>query len=156
MKTCMAVMCALLIALFGLSACGGGNDTNSSNSGATNSSNNGTTKEADKPKTPAEERQAVANKMAAAAEAMDDAALKDLFLPEEHANAEKRIGSGWRKMKDEGFTVKAKTPTIEEKDGKFFATFSMTVTYKDGTTEDDTKTLAIVEKEGKYYMSFQR
>lgn len=149
MKTCIAVMCALLIALFGLSACGGGNDANSSNS-------SGTTKEDDKPKTPAEERQAVANKMAAAAEAMDDVALKDLFLPEEHENAEKRIGKEWREMKAEGFTVKAKTPTIEEKDGKFFASFPMTITSKDGKAEEDTPTLSIIEKDGKYYLSFKR
>ncbi len=153
MKTRFAVMCAVLIAMFGLSACGGGNNASSSSGSGSGS---GSTKEADKPKTPAEERQAVANKMAAAAEAMDDEALKELFLPEEQANADKRIGKGWREMKTEGFTVEAKTPTIEETDGKFIATFPMTITDKDGQSEEESPKLAIIEKDGKYYLSFQR
>lgn len=152
MKPCIAVMCLLLIAVFSFSACGGGNDAG--NKGSSSSSNS--SGEADKPKTPAEERQAVANRMAAAAEALDSEALKTLFLPEEHANAEDRIGSEWRGMKAEGITVKAKTPTIEEVEGKFFATFAMTITTKDGKSEDESNKLSIIEKDGKYYMSFKR
>lgn len=148
MKTC-AMLCVLLIAVFGLSACGGGND-------AANKGGGGSNTETDKPKTPAEERQAVANRMAAAAEAFDDAALKTLFQPDEHELAEKRIGTEWRGMKADGITIKAKTPTIEETDGKFIATFTFTITTKDGTSNDETNKLSIVEKDGKYYVSFKR
>jgi hypothetical protein len=147
MKIHMAALCVAMIAVFALSACGGGNDTNSTKSDD---------KEDAKPKTPAEHRQAVANKMRDASVALDAEAVKALFLAEEHANVEKRIISELKELKDKGFTVTAKTPTIEEKDGKFFATFHRTVTDKDGKPEEDTRTLSIIEKDGKYYMSFTK
>jgi hypothetical protein len=147
MKTALAALCVALIAVFGLSACGGGNNSTGSN----------TSKEDDKPKTAADHRQDVANKMSEASVALDAEAVKALFLPEEHANVEKRIISELKELKEKGFTVTAKTPTIEEKDGKFFATFHQTVTPKDGgKPEEDTHTLSIIEKDGKYYMSFTK
>jgi hypothetical protein len=148
MKTHMAALCVALIAVFALSACGGGNDANSTKSDDK--------KEDSTPKTPAEHRQAVANKMKDAFVAFDAEAVKALFLPDEHANVEKRIISELKELKEKGFKVTAKTPTIEEKEGKFFATFSNTVESKDGVTEEDSHTLSIIEKDGKYYMSFTK
>jgi len=140
------ILCLALLPVFGLSACGGGNDSNSSN----------TSKSDDKPKTPAEQRQAVANKMKDAFVALDADAIKPLFLEEEHGDLEKHILKDVRDMKANGFKVTAETPTIEEKDGKFFATFPQTVESKDGTKKEDKPKLQVIEKDGKYYLSFKR
>ena len=104
--------------------------------------------------TPEEQRQAVADQMKAAVEALDGEAAKVLFHKDEHANVEKRIVKEFEELKAEGYKVTCQVPTIEEKDGKFFATFVMTVEAKDGSKEEDTKTLSLIEKDGKWHLSF--
>jgi hypothetical protein len=150
MKIKLATLCVAIISVFALCACGGGNNSTGSSSGDSNSSSDST------PKTPAEERQAVANKMKDAFVALDADAIKPLFPEEEQADLESHILKDLRKMKADGDKVTAETPEITEKEGKFYATFKQTVEHKDGKKEDDAPKLQVIEKEGKYYLSFKR
>jgi hypothetical protein len=151
MKTALATLVTLL-AVFALSACGGGNNSTGSSSGDSSNSSG----EAPKEMTAAEKRQAVANKMKDAFVALDADAIKPLFPEEEQGDLESHILKDLRKMKADGDKVTAETPEITEKEGKFYATFKQTVEHKDGKKEDDAPKLQVIEKEGKYYLSFKR
>jgi hypothetical protein len=152
MKTLLAALCVAFLTVFALSACGG----DAANNTASNSpESNKTEQEPEKPKTPAEERQAVVDRMKAAAEAMDADALKGLFLEDEHENAEKRIGVDWRGSKDAGIKQTVTASKIEEKDGKFIAHWTIKIE-KDGTVEEESPFLMMIEKDGKWYLSFKR
>ena len=149
------VLCLAFAALFAFSACGGGENTGNTAIPETNSTNTEDKKEEPAAKTPAEQRQAVAEQMAAAVAALDADGVLALFHKDEHELVEKRICSELRGMKEEGVKVTMQKPTIEEVEGKFFATFVQTLTLN-GESEEDTKKLSIIEKDGKFYMSFSK
>jgi hypothetical protein len=149
------VLCLAFTALFALSACGGGDNTGNTAKPEANSADKADKNEKPATKTPAEQRQAVAEQMAAAVAALDADAVLALFHKDEHELVEKRICSELRGMKAEGVTVTMQKPTIEEVDGKFFATFVQTLALN-GESEEDTKKLSIIEKDGKFYMSFSK
>ncbi|MCZ7608399.1 MAG: hypothetical protein M5U25_20625 [Planctomycetota bacterium] len=149
------VLCLALITLFALAACGGGDNTSNTAKSETGSTNTEDKKAEPAAKTPAEERQAVAERMANAMAALDADAVLAVFHKDEHELVEKRICTELRGMKDEGVTITMQKPTIEEVDGKFFATFVQTIALN-GESEEDTKKLSIIEKDGKFYMSFTK
>jgi len=154
MRTSLVLSLAFA-ALFAFSACGGGENTGNTAKPEANSTNTEAKKEEPPAKTPAEQRQAVAEQMAAAVAALDADGVLALFHKDEHELVEKRICSELRGMKEEGVKVTMQKPTIEEVDGKFFATFVQTLTLN-GESEEDTKKLSIIEKDGKFYMSFSK
>ena len=141
----------VMLASLALVACGG-NDANTAGTNSGSACTGG--KEPEKAPTPEELRKDVANKMMAAMVALDDAALKNLFAADEQAKADERIGAAIRKLKADGFTVKAGEVAYEEKDGKFFATFPHTIT-KDGQSEEKKSKLSFIEVEGKWYLSWK-
>lgn len=145
MKTYLAALCVALIAVFALSACGGGN----------NSANSNSSKEDDKPKTAADHRQDVVDKMNAASEALDWDAMKALFQGDDVALAEKRIAPEFKELKEKKGTVKITDTKIEEKEGKFFVTVFQTIEVE-GKKDERDKTLRLLEVDGKWYLSFQK
>jgi hypothetical protein len=145
MKTALAALCVALIAVFGLSACGGGNNSTGSN----------TSKEDDKPKTAADHRQDVVDKMKAANEALDWDAMKALFQGDDVALAEKRIAPEFKELKEKKGTVKVTSTKIEEKEGKFFVTVFQTIEVE-GQKDEDDHSLRLLEVDGKWYLSFQK
>jgi hypothetical protein len=147
MKTAFATLVAL-IAVFALSACGGGNN-------ATNSGSNGGGDDGAKEMTPADHRQALVDKMNAATEALDWDAMKALFQGEDVALAEKRIAPEFKELKEKKGTIKIKETKIEETEGKFFVTVVQTIEVE-GVKDDDDHKLRLLEVDGKWYLSFQK
>jgi outer membrane PBP1 activator LpoA protein len=139
MKTYLAALCVALLAAFALSGCGGDNATNSS-----------VTKEM----TAAEQRQALVDKLKAAAEANDGDAVAGMFLEDERENA-KKISDEMNQNKEAGVKVKVLSTKIEEKDGKFVAMLEQEIAMGDAK-ETDTQTLAMIEKDGNWYFSFKK
>jgi hypothetical protein len=145
MKATLTALCLALVVVLGLSACGGGNNSTSSNSA----------KEDDKPKTAADHRQDVVDKMNAASEALDWDAMKALFQGDDVALAEKRIAPEFKELKEKKGTVKITSSKIEEKEGKFFVTVQQTIEVE-GVKDEDDHTLRLLEVDGKWYLSFQK
>lgn len=148
MKISTAVLVLALMAVFGLTGCGDGNNGSSSSSNSACS--------APKEKTPAEKRQALVDRMSKAAEANDADALKELFQEDEHDVAEQRIGAEWRQNKTDGNEVSVKSGKIEEADGKFMARWEIETTTKAGEVDSDKPKLNLVEKDGKWYLTFKQ
>lgn len=152
MKTFLAALCVAFLTVFALSACGGDAANNATGNSA---ESNKPEKEPETKKTPADERKAVVDRMKAAIEAMDADALKGLFLEDEQKVADERIGEDWRGSKAGGVKQTVTSTKIDEVDGKYFATWNVTIE-KDGAKEEDSPKLQVIEKDGKWYLSFKR
>lgn len=153
MKFRFWMLMALFVGAFAMAACGGGN--NSSGDGDECGDECSNECGDDEPATPADKRQALADKMKAAGEALDAEALKGLFPEDEHETVQQRMGSAWEEMKADGDSQTVEIVEITEVDGKHRVKFKITQNFG-GQEEIDEPYLNMVEKDGEWYLTFKQ